>query len=125
MREEDGDRNRDGSMEPFGFESGPSRAMSTFKSHEENYHRCSQAINRHINGLQLGKVEAVAAIDLPVDLEEADQYVSSTSVSSTSTFVARSLMKAVFRRIDLKCFLFCFSYEYSAPCLFRPAALCP
>lgn len=66
-------------MEPFGFESGPSRAMSTFKSHEENYHRCSQAINRHINGLQLGKVEAVAAIDLPVDLEEADQYVSSTS----------------------------------------------
>lgn len=63
-------------MEPFGFESGPSRAMLTFKTHEESYHRCSQAINRHINGLQLGKVEAIAAIDLPVDLEEAEQHVS-------------------------------------------------
>lgn len=62
-------------MEPFGFESGPSRAMSTFKSHEESYHRCSQAVNRHINGLQLGKVEAVAAISLPADLEEAEQHV--------------------------------------------------
>lgn len=49
--------------------------MSTFKSHEESYHRCSQAVNRHINGLQLGKVEAVAAINLPVDLEEAEQHV--------------------------------------------------
>lgn len=63
-------------MEPFGFESGPSRAMSTFAQHEQAYHRCSKAINRHINGLQLGQVEAVAAIDLPVDLEEAEQYVS-------------------------------------------------
>lgn len=65
-------------MEPFGYESGPNwgRAMSAFKSHEENYHRCSKAINRHINGLQLGKVEAIAAIDLPSDLAEAEQYVS-------------------------------------------------
>lgn len=49
--------------------------MSAFHEHEESYRRCSQAINRHINGLQLGKVEAVAAIDLPVDLQEAEQHV--------------------------------------------------
>lgn len=53
--------------------------MSTFKSHEESYHRCSQAINRHINGLQLGTVEAVAAEDLPADLVEAEQHVSFSS----------------------------------------------
>ena len=63
-------------MEPLGYESGPSRAMSTFKAHEDSYHRCSQAINRHINGLQLGTVEAVAAEDLPADLVEAEQHVS-------------------------------------------------
>lgn len=63
-------------MEPFGFESGPSRAMASFAQHEQAYHRCSKAINRHINGLQLGQVEAVAAIDLPADLDEAEQYVS-------------------------------------------------
>lgn len=50
--------------------------MSSFRVHEENYHRASQAINRHINGLQLKKVEALAAIDLPAELEEAEQYVS-------------------------------------------------
>lgn len=66
-------------MEPLGYESGPSRAMSTFKAHEESYHRCSQAINRHINGLQLGTVEAVAAEDLPADLVEAEQHVSFSS----------------------------------------------
>lgn len=53
--------------------------MSTFKAHEESYHRCSQAINRHINGLQLGTVEAVAAEDLPADLVEAEQHVSFSS----------------------------------------------
>lgn len=63
-------------MEPFGFESGPSRAMSSFKAHEESYHRCSQAINRHINGLQLGRVDAIGAIQLPTEFDEADQHVS-------------------------------------------------
>lgn len=49
--------------------------MATFKAYEDNYHRASQAINRHINGLQLGKVEALAAQDLPSEFEEAEQYV--------------------------------------------------
>lgn len=78
-------------MEPFGFESGPSRAMSAFKSHEENYHRCSQAINRHINGLQLGRVEAAAAENLPNDLAEAEQYVSFCVVLTDHAHNALSL----------------------------------
>lgn len=81
-------------MEPFGYESGPSRAMQTFKEHEESYHRCSVAINRGINGLQrtLSYVEAVGASELESHLREADQHVGilprgrSTSVDSHHSY---------------------------------------
>lgn len=67
-------------MEPFGFEPGPSRAMTTFKEHEDGYHRCSVAINRAINGIQLNTlVEAVGATSLPNFLQEANQHVSAWS----------------------------------------------
>ncbi|CAM9203202.1 unnamed protein product [Sphacelaria rigidula] len=74
-------------MEPFAFEAGPmstNRATASFAQHEKGYHRCSQNINRHINGLQLGKVEAVAALDLPDDLEEAEQYVKGMEIEVRS-----------------------------------------
>lgn len=65
-------------MQPFGYESGPSRAMQTFQSHEDSYHRCSVSINRGINGIQQNSiVEAVGASSLPNFLQEADQHVSS------------------------------------------------
>lgn len=68
-------------MEPFGFDSGPSRAMVTFKEHEDGYHRCSVAINRAINGIHLNTlVEAVGATSLPNFLQEANQHVSTSVV---------------------------------------------
>lgn len=72
-------------MEPFGFDSGPSRAMTTFKEHEDGYHRCSVAINRAINGIQLNTlVEAVGATSLPNFLQEANQHVRTYTVTGRS-----------------------------------------
>lgn len=69
-------------MEPFGFEPGPSRAMATFKEHEDGYHRCSVSINRAINGIQLNSlVEAVGATSLPNFLQEANQHVSTYTIT--------------------------------------------
>ncbi|CAB1116051.1 unnamed protein product [Ectocarpus sp. CCAP 1310/34] len=72
-------------MEPFGFESGPSRAVQTFQSHEESYHRCSMSINRAINGIQLNNlVDAVGATSLPLDLQEAEQHVKGMEIEARS-----------------------------------------
>ncbi|CAN0310753.1 unnamed protein product [Hapterophycus canaliculatus] len=72
-------------MEPFGFESGPSRAMMTFQSHEDSYHRCSMSINRAINGIQRNNlVEAVGATSLPADLQEAEQHVKGMEIEVRS-----------------------------------------
>ncbi|CBN79289.1 Soluble NSF Attachment Protein (SNAP) Receptor (SNARE) [Ectocarpus siliculosus] len=72
-------------MEPFGFESGPSRAVQTFQSHEESYHRCSMSINRAINGIQLNNlVDAVGATSLPLDLQEAEQHVKGMEIEVRS-----------------------------------------
>ncbi|CAM9647677.1 unnamed protein product [Pylaiella littoralis] len=73
-------------MQSLGYESGPSRAMQTFQSHEDGYHRCSVSINRGINGIQQNSVvEAVGASSLLENfLPEADQHVRGMEIEVRS-----------------------------------------